>query len=299
VHFGTTNRLADFDTRAIEIADRREGTLIATWGGDDVIADTNAAGTDSRLDGGAGLDIATYAGPAAQYRLGPADDGEWHVTRPGNVTDTLANIERLQFSDKTVNVASATPQWSYSGVPEALYHFFIVAFGAAPGVTYMDQLAEAYWHFSAQPAVADPVKAIVDIFTTKHQFTDLYPDLTDLQVRTNLVEDIVKTSASAQAKAQAVADIGAALGIGWTAGDVIYRVFGNLANKPLNDPQWGGTALQFAKEIEVARYYTEVLHQSTDDVGTLRDVMRPVTEASDVSTPEAIVELIGQALLDG
>jgi hypothetical protein len=49
----------------------------------------------------------------------------------------------------------------------------------------------------------------------------------------------------------------------------------------------------------VARYYTEVLHQSTDDVGTLRDVMRPVTEASDVSTPEAIVEMIGRALLDG
>ncbi len=49
-----------------------------------------------------------------------------------------------------------------------LYRFFAVAFGAAPGVTYMGQLIEAAeWGLS--------IKEIVNIFTTKPQFTDTYP----------------------------------------------------------------------------------------------------------------------------
>jgi hypothetical protein len=198
-----------------------------------------------------------------------------------------------------VIVETATPAWSYAGLPEELYQFFIVAFGAVPGVTYMDQLAEAYDWFTVHQPVINPVKTIVDIFLTKPQYLNLYPDLRDAAVRTNLVEDIVKTSATAQAKADAVADIGAALGIGWSIGDVIYTVFGNIAKKPFSDPTWGGTAKQFANEIVVAKYYTEDLHQSTADVDTLRDVARPVTDASDVSTPEAIATLIGVALMDG
>jgi hypothetical protein len=80
---------------------------------------------------------------------------------------------------------------------------------------------------------------------------------------------------------------------------VIYQVFGNLASKPYEDPTWGGTAQQFANQIEVAKVYSEVLLQGTTDLQTLRDVLAPVTPTTDVGTEAAILELIGQALLDG
>jgi hypothetical protein len=85
----------------------------------------------------------------------------------------------------------------------------------------------------------------------------------------------------------------------WSIGEVICTVLGNIAKKPLSDPTWGGTAEQFANEIVVAQYCTEAVHQSTADVETLRDVVRPVTDASEVSTPEAIATLIGVALMEG
>jgi hypothetical protein len=143
------------------------------------------------------------------------------------------------------------------------------------------------------------VKQIVDVFTIKPQYLSVYPDLGDLQVRTQMVEDLVKSSASNSAKASAVRDIGDALGVGWSVGDVVYTVFGNLASKPLADPVWGGTARLFANDIAVAKVYTEILNQSTTDLGTLRAVMRPVAQDSDVGTTDAIVELIGQGLMAG
>jgi hypothetical protein len=200
-------------------------------------------------------------------------------------------VERLQFADKAVIVESRA-HGTYEDIPEALWHFFIVAFNAAPGVEYMDQLAEAHRYGLT-------VKQIVDIFTGKSQFTDVYPlSLSDHALAQELVAQIVKGSASDAAKLEAVNDIEGALGIGWTRGDVIYQVFGNLGAKPFNDPTWGGTARQFANEIAVAKYYTDDLNQSTTDLQTLRDVLHPVNENTDVTTPEAIATLIGVALME-
>jgi len=47
----------------------------------------------------------------------------------------------------------------------------------------------------------------------------------------------------------------------------------------------------------LSRYYTETLNQSTDNVDTLRSVIKLVGADSDVSTNAAIVELIGVGLL--
>jgi hypothetical protein len=116
---------------------------------------------------------------------------------------------------------------------------------------------------------------------------------------TQLVNNIVKNSASATAKTEAIADIKGALDIGWTVGDVIFTVFGNLAHKDLSDPNWGNTAKQFNNEIAVAKYYTEVLNQSTTDLETLRDVIQPVTQSTDVSSDVVIAQLVGVALMTG
>ena len=170
-----------------------------------------------------------------------------------------------------------------------MYQFFIVAFGAAPGVEYMNQLDQALTYGMT-------TKEIVNVFTTKTQFTSAYPTfLTNEQFAISLVENVVKDSASAAAKAEAIADIAGSLNAGWSRGDVIYQVFQNLANKPLTDVTWGNTAKLFANEVAVAKYYTETLHGNTTDLATLQHVVANVTASSDVSTSAAIDALLAPA----
>jgi subtilisin-like proprotein convertase family protein len=248
-------------------------------------------GGDDLLDGGAGIDTALFTGSSSGYTLSLGNKIKVSDKSSLEGTDTLTNIERLQFSDRTVTIESKSHA-SYADLPVGLYQFFITAFNAAPGVTYMDQLAEAYSYGLS-------VKQIVDIFTTKSQFTDVYPtSMSTAQLAQSLVNNIVKTSATDTIKLQAVKDITDAMTLAkWTVGQVIFQVFGNLANYAYGDPVWGNTAKQFANQIAVAKVYTDTFSQSTTDLPTLRSVMAPVSHLSDVSTPELQISLIGQALL--
>ena len=77
-------------------------------GGNDVLA--GAAGNDT-LDGGSGLDIAVYSGLSTNYIWTQTATG-WTVrdlrADSPDGTDTLINIEVLQFSDRAVTIAPAT-----------------------------------------------------------------------------------------------------------------------------------------------------------------------------------------------
>jgi hypothetical protein len=173
---------------------------------------------------------------------------------------------------------------------DSLYQFFAVAFGAAPGGIYMGQLSEAY-------NAGLSVKTIVNIFTTKSQFTNTYPtSLSSAQLAQKLVTNIVKNSASTPNKNGAIKDIADALTSGMTVGDVIYNVFGNLANQSPTDPNWGGTALQLQKQTTVAKYLTEAMDYLTVDLSKLQSVLMNVTPQTDVSTSDAVAKLIGVAL---
>ena len=152
----------------------------------------------------------------------------------------------------------------------------------------MGQLAEAS-NFGLS------LQEIVEIFTTKTQFTSVYPtSLTNKELAARIVENIVKASATELTKQSAAADIEAALGLGWSRGKVIYTVFGNLANKPLSDPTWGGTAKQFQNQLAVARYFTETLEGDSTSVGRLQAVLGNVNKDSDVSSSAKIAQLLNQ-----
>ena len=294
----SSNPTVDFLLASVFQGSEKNDSLILDSGndkafgfeGDDVIK--GAEGSDT-IDGGLGFDTAVWESSSSNFKFSFVDNQikvEDIIGLDG--IDTLINLEKLQFTDRNVIIESQS-HGSYADLPTELYQFFITAFNAAPGVTYMDQLAEAYRYGLT-------VKQIVDIFTTKKQFTDVYsPSLSHSDLATQLVNNIVKNSASASAKTEAIADIKGALDIGWTVGDVIYTVFGNLAHKDLSDPNWGNTAKQFNNEIAVAKFYTEVLNQSTTDLETLRDVIQPVTQSTDVSSDVVIAQLVGVALMTG
>jgi Ca2+-binding RTX toxin-like protein len=168
-----------------------------------------------------------------------------------------------------------------STVQKELYQFFTIAFDAAPGATYMGQLADAV-------NAGMTVKQVVNVFTTKPEFTSVYPTfMTNEQFATRLVDNVVGDSASAAAKLSAVADISAALTAGWSRGDVIYQVFTNLANKPSTDATWGGTAVQMANQVAYAQYYTERDTVGVTNLATLRGVIANVTK--DSSTTDAAI----------
>lgn len=167
------------------------------------------------------------------------------------------------------------------------YRFFSIAFNAAPGVEYMNQIADAY-------ATGATTKDVVNAFVSKSQFTNVYPTfLTNVAFANNLVENIVGSSAADAAKTQAKADIVTALNGGLSRGDVIYTIFNNLANKPAADAEWGNTAKMMANKVAVAQYYTEVLLGNTTNLATLQSVLSNVTPATDVSTPAAIQAVLG------
>lgn len=162
-----------------------------------------------------------------------------------------------------------------------LYRFFSIAFNAAPGVTYMNQLAEA-------SIAGMSVQEIVEVFTTKPQFAAVYPlFLTDAEFAAQVVKNVVGGSASDAAKAEAEADIAAALGAGWSKGKVIYTIFNNLANLGTSDATWGGTVAQLNNKVTVAKYYTETLLKDSTDLPTLQAVIANVTSTTD-TTPGAL-----------
>jgi Ca2+-binding RTX toxin-like protein len=244
------------------------------------------------IDGGGGIDTVVYTRTAAGYSL-DFGSGQVKIADKSGLdgTDTLISIERLQFADRTVTLDSRSHS-GFGDIPATMYQFFILAFGAAPGVEYLQQCADAY------RAGAD-VKRITNVFCSKSQFTDIYPTgLSNRELATKLVNNVVGASATPSAKDAAVNDITGALNNGLGVGDMIFTVFSNLAAKQ-GDATWGGTAQLFFNQIAVAKYYTEVLNQSTTDRATLASAISMVKADSDVSTEAAIVTLIGQGLLGG
>ena len=169
------------------------------------------------------------------------------------------------------------------------YQFFVIAFGAAPGVEYMTQISDAY-------NAGLTTQQIVNIYTTKAQFTSTYPTFfTSEQFAAALINNVVGSSASAAAKAEAQADIVGALNAGWSRGDVVYQIFTNLAAKDPADPMWGATSTLLANKVAVAKYVTEVQLNGSTDVSVLQGVLAGVTATSDVSTPAKIKAIIGGA----
>ena len=174
--------------------------------------------------------------------------------------------------------------------PADLYRFFVIAFGAAPGKTYLSQLQQA-------TAAGMTVQQIVNVFTTKPQFLEIYPStLSNEAFAQKLVDTVVGGSASVQAKAQAVGDITAALSVpGWTRGDITYAIFNNLAGKPTDDPLWAGTAKKMANQVAYAKHYTETLQGDSTEVAMLRSVVNAVTQDSPLS-PESMAKSIQSAM---
>jgi len=161
-----------------------------------------------------------------------------------------------------------------------MYQFFSLAFGAAPGVTYMDQLDAAL--NSGMSLVQ-----VVEAFSAKEQFTDAYPKFWSFDQFANaFVNNNVGSFASEAVKAAAVADIIGALTAGWSRGKVIAQVFTNIAAKSSTDADWGTYSKVMAADVAYAQYYTEIMGGKTTDMAILRAVIANTGPDSSTATAD-------------
>lgn len=99
-------------TNTLTVQNRNGSHLIRTFAGDDTIYSGNNGGY-SHVDGGMGVNTVVYSGPSTNYGVSQNADGSWTVM--DNVgsdgTDTLVRIQRLQFSDKTLEIGPESGWW--------------------------------------------------------------------------------------------------------------------------------------------------------------------------------------------
>jgi hypothetical protein len=117
-------------TANITILDRNQSMLMRTWAGNDTFYDLNANIAPASIDGGLGLDRSIYSDQVSNYQITRLADNKFglkhiHNSSSQNISDTLVNIERLQFSD--INVAL-----DIAGTAGQAYRIYEAVLGRAP-----------------------------------------------------------------------------------------------------------------------------------------------------------------------
>jgi VCBS repeat-containing protein len=111
--FSTTpNDAANVGVDTISGVDAVTGSAFAdNITGDSAANILNGGGGDDTIDGGGGTDLAVFSGPKAAYTISFDTPSAGQIQVADSVadgTDTLSNIEALEFGDGTVLVASGT-----------------------------------------------------------------------------------------------------------------------------------------------------------------------------------------------
>lgn len=132
--------------------------IIKGYGGNDSL--TGGAGNDT-IDGGSGTDTATYASASSNFTITKTGASYTVKDNTGTLgTDTLSNVERLQFTDKTVAL-------DLSGNAGQSYRVYQAAFNRTP-----DNAGLKYW-INAMDSGAS-LQQIAAGFLTSAEFKSLY-----------------------------------------------------------------------------------------------------------------------------
>ncbi len=143
----------------ITVADRNNSTQMRTWAGRDIFTDTKANTAPAHIDGGLGLDTSSYSKPSSSYNITRNTDGSARVVG-GGISDTLVNVERLQFSDKTVAL-------DINGIAGQAYRVYQAAFNRTP-----DNGGLKYWIGLMDGGVSLPT--VSSAFIASAEFKALY-----------------------------------------------------------------------------------------------------------------------------
>ncbi len=151
-----------------------EDTLDGTGGSDDIRAlasdDTiNGSGGSDLIDGGPGHDDVVYDGERADYTQTLNGNGTITVEKPGGVTDTLTNMERIDFTDGDYVYDLTSPNTGFG------YRIYQASFGRTPdegGVRFwignLDNFDQQGW------SDYEKEQFLASQFIQSDEFRDLY-----------------------------------------------------------------------------------------------------------------------------
>jgi uncharacterized delta-60 repeat protein len=116
-------------------------------------------GGSDTLDGGAGLDVAVYGLRRADYQVSSNADGTRSVRAlfEGG-TDTLRNVERIQFGDANVAIDEGAAQ---------VFRLYQASFGRPSDASGM-----GYWLHAADEGMS--LKSMATLFMSSNEFIQLY-----------------------------------------------------------------------------------------------------------------------------
>jgi hypothetical protein len=157
---GVLQGSADLTATGNEASNTLQGNqgnnVLRGGGGNDLLA--GGAGNDV-LDGGTGIDTASFNGAKSAYTITRTATG-YSVTSDFEGVDTLAGVERLKFSDKTVAL-------DIDGNAGQTYRLYQAAFDRVP-----DSAGLKFW-ISQMDAGANATSIAAGFIASK-EFTDLY-----------------------------------------------------------------------------------------------------------------------------
>ena len=149
--------------------------IIVGTSGNDFLLDTP---NNNLFDGGAGLDTAVFTGTRASHSFFGKDSlGQWKLSSSADGTDTLTNVERLHFSDKTLAL-------DIDGSAGQAYRLYQAAFNRAPdteGITFQTHTLDNGWSLSS----------IAKNFIDSPEFSNTYGRLDNAQFVTQLYQNVL------------------------------------------------------------------------------------------------------------
>lgn len=146
---------------------------IKGFGGNDVIQ--GGAGSDT-IDGGTGTDTAVYAGNRSSYQVTKTANG-YTVTGGSDGGDTLLNVERIKFADKTI-------AFDTSGNAGQAYRLYQAAFDRTPdigGLSFQAKTLDDGWGLTS----------IAQNFINSPEFASKYGALDNTQFVTQLYQNVL------------------------------------------------------------------------------------------------------------
>ncbi|WP_194724396.1 DUF4214 domain-containing protein [Noviherbaspirillum malthae] len=152
-----------------------------TPGSDRIAAQTG----NDMIDGGSGIDTVVFAGKRAAYQI---STGEWGIavkdTTGTGGADSLVNIERLQFADKTI-------AFDTGGNAGQAYRLYQAAFNRTPdtgGLSFQTRALDAGWSLS------DIARNFID----SPEFSARYGMLTPAEFVTRLYANVLLRAPEAE-----------------------------------------------------------------------------------------------------
>lgn len=168
------NPTTDFGQDVI-VSDRSSSVLMRTWAGNDVFYDTNANVSPAHIDGGLGLNTSVYSDLVKKYAVSVTTTSieiKHKGTASTSIDDTLVNIQKLQFSDASLDAVSLIKMASLSKPQvDSLTELYIASFNRAP-----DALGLDYWGGRYKDGMA--LEAIAKSFFTQPETLARYPTTT-------------------------------------------------------------------------------------------------------------------------